>query len=173
MKYAIFFDTSPPLSVKCVHYSSPCLPGCVRRIWKAPKEARLSLFFIPLGISRCSQIQSCDKDWSWAWKSVRREETKTANWLPHKNRSKFCQLFRLTRPLCNYGRGKTENEEKDWARSTPRWRLQSPVGPPRGTPGFGYMVHPPRFCPCKVDHIAKMTIYPKNLVLKYDWPLTI
>ena len=33
------------------------------------------------------------------------------------------------------------------------------------TPDFGYS---PRFCPAKVDHMAKMTIYPKNLVLKSD-----
>ena len=34
------------------------------------------------------------------------------------------------------------------------------------TPGF--RIHGPQFCPDKVDHLAEMTIYPKNLVLKYD-----
>ena len=37
------------------------------------------------------------------------------------------------------------------------------------TPSFGY-VYGPWFCPGKVDHIAKMTIYPKNSVLKSHWP---
>ena len=37
----------------------------------------------------------------------------------------------------------------------------------------GFRIYGPRFCPDKVDHIAEMTIYLKNLVLKSDWPLTI
>ena len=32
----------------------------------------------------------------------------------------------------------------------------------------GFRIYGPRFCPDKVDHIAEMTIYPKNLVLKSD-----
>ena len=39
----------------------------------------------------------------------------------------------------------------------------------------GFRIYGPRFCPDKVDHIAEMTLYlyPKNLVLKSDRPLTI
>ena len=32
----------------------------------------------------------------------------------------------------------------------------------------GFRIYGPRFCPDEVDHIAEMTIYPKNLVIKYD-----
>ena len=32
----------------------------------------------------------------------------------------------------------------------------------------GFRIYGPRFCPDKVDHIAEMTMYSKNVVLKSD-----
>ena len=37
----------------------------------------------------------------------------------------------------------------------------------------GFQIHGPRFCPEKVNHIAEMATYTKNLGLKSDWLLTI